>query len=293
MEHGYGYSFGNGEPPEMSRLYNNNLKETVSKYREGNASTLSEMEFAKEICYSAFGLGSSAYPKFAAFGQHLDASFDMLGFHRVLPFEAGDELKDQRGSFKKWLKKLFITSLKVLEVDAPLSYLQSLSAKKSYKWKRTNTKQSQTLNETLSKFHGQIVQDFTLRKRSHLHNESKEPKTLQADFTFDNSEVSYEPGDHLSIFPRNEDIKVEYIKSRMINNPPSDKLVTLQVENDGSFENAEDLPLCMMFFYFTFLISTKSLPKNCLMFLQLMLVRKKRKKFSVSLLMMISVIKNG
>ena len=40
----------------------------------------------------------------------------------------------------------------------------------------------------------------------------------------------------------------------MINNPPSDKLVTLQVENDGSFENAEDLPLAILYdvllFYF-------------------------------------------
>jgi hypothetical protein len=31
----------------MSGLYNNNLKDIVSKYREGNASTFSEMEFGK------------------------------------------------------------------------------------------------------------------------------------------------------------------------------------------------------------------------------------------------------
>eukprot|EP00090_Calanus_glacialis_P008219 TRINITY_DN16532_c0_g1_i1.p1 TRINITY_DN16532_c0_g1~~TRINITY_DN16532_c0_g1_i1.p1 ORF type:complete len:631 (-),score=117.19 TRINITY_DN16532_c0_g1_i1:122-1768(-) len=226
----------------MSRPYNNKLTGIVERYQDGNEQTLAGMEFAKKIFYSAFGLGSSAYPKFAAFGEHLDMSYDTLGFQRVLPFEAGDELKDQRGSFNKWLKKLFTSSLKVLEVQAPPSYLQTLSAEKHYKWAMSNKKQSRSLNECLSEFHGKVAQDFTLTKRLHLHNETEEPKTLHVDFTFDNSEVSYDPGDHLSIFPRNETHKVEYLKSRMNNNPPSDKLVTLQVDNGGFWENAEDLP---------------------------------------------------
>ena len=120
--------------------------------------------------------------------------------------------------------------------------MQRLSAEKRYKWAMSNKKQSRSLNECLSKCHWTVAQDFTLTKRLHLHNETEEPKTLHVDFTFDNSEVSYDPGDHLSIFPRNETRKVEYLKSRMNNNPPSDKLVTLQVDNGGFWENQEDLP---------------------------------------------------
>merc|ERR1711892_718683 len=240
-------TFGNGEPPEMSRPYNNGLTGVVSRYEDGNEYTLATMEFAKKIHFSVFGLGSTAYPKFAAFGEHLDTCYDILGFQRILPFEAGDELKDQRGSFNKWLKKVFTYSLKVMQVDAPSSYLENLSSKKRYKWTISNKKPMKSLNESLSEFHGKDVQDFTLAKRSHLHNESKEPKTVKVDFQYDNSEISYDPGDHLSIFPRNNAKKVEYLKSRMNNNPPSNKLVTLQVESDGFWENAEDLPTEVLF----------------------------------------------
>ena len=92
---------GNGEPPKMSSPYNNKLAEIVSRYQEGQEDTLASMEFAKQLFFSAFTLGSSAHPKFAAFGDHLDKSYDTLGFQRVLPFEAGDELKDQPRSFNK------------------------------------------------------------------------------------------------------------------------------------------------------------------------------------------------
>jgi len=240
-------TFGNGEPPEMSRPYNTRLTAFVSKAQEGDKETLKSLEFAKEKYFSVFGLGSTAYPKFAAFGKHLDASYDILGANRILPFEAGDELKDQRGSFNKWLKKVFTYSLKVMQVDAPSSYLENLSSKKRYKWTISNKKPMKSLNESLSEFHGKDVQDFTLAKRSHLHNESKEPKTVKVDFQYDNSEISYDPGDHLSIFPRNNAKKVEYLKSRMNNNPPPNKLVTLQVESDGFWENAEDLPTEVLF----------------------------------------------
>ena len=240
-------TFGNGEPPEMSRPYNNGLGGVVSRYQEGNEYTLATMEFAKKIHYSVFGLGSTAYPKFAAFGQHLDTSYDILGFQRVLPFEAGDELKDQRGSFNKWLKKIFAASLKVLEVQAPTSYLQSLSRKKRYKWTVSHKKPNKSLNESLSTFHGKVAQDFTLTKRTQLHHEEKEPQTIKVDFSYDNTEVNYDPGDHLSIFPRNQTRKVEYLKSRMNNNPPPDKLVTLQVGNEGLWETVDEFPVEILF----------------------------------------------
>ena len=94
----------------MSRPYNNKLEGIVSRYQAGQEDTLAAMEFAKQIFYSSFGLGSSAYPKFAAFGEHLDMSYDTLGFQRVFPFQAGDELKEQRGSFNKWQRRYSIAS---------------------------------------------------------------------------------------------------------------------------------------------------------------------------------------
>ena len=46
----------------------------------------------------------------------------------------------------------------------------------------------------------------------------------------------------LNIFPRNGSKKVEYLKSRMNDNPPSNKLLNLQVGQAGFWENIEDFP---------------------------------------------------
>jgi len=240
-------TFGNGEPPEMSRPYNSRLNGIMSSFQEGNKATVERMKFAKNIHFSVFGLGSTAYPKFAAFGRHLDFCFGVFGGKRILPFEPGDELKDQRGSFNKWSRKLLTSSLKSLNVQAPKSILGNLSAKKSFRWTTLRQKKNQNLNEILSEFHGKEVHEFTLTKRTHLHNETKDPRTLKLDFQFDATKASYDPGDHLSIFPRNDSKKVEYLKSRMNDNPPSDKHLNLQVEQAGFWENIEDFPEGLLF----------------------------------------------
>jgi len=80
--------------------------------------------------------------------------------------------------------------------------------------------------------------------RSNLHKEAEEPPTLKIDFNYDeDSDICYAPGDHLSIYPCNDRTKVEYLKSRLNNNPPEERLVTLQVESGGLWENADDFPV--------------------------------------------------
>ena len=74
--------------------------------------------------------------------------------------------------------------MKSLNVDAPKSILGNLSAKKSYRWTTLRQKKNQNLNEILSEFHGKEVHEFTLIKRTNLHNEIKEPRTLKLDFKF-------------------------------------------------------------------------------------------------------------
>ncbi len=62
--------------------------------------------------YAVFGLGSSSYPMFAAFGKYLDDVFDVLGGERLLTFATGDEVTGQMHAFEKWSQKVLKVSQK-------------------------------------------------------------------------------------------------------------------------------------------------------------------------------------
>ncbi len=54
-----------------------------------------------------FALGSSAYPKFCAFGKWLDLALKRLDGTRLVPVGLGDELADRDGEFNKWAKAVY------------------------------------------------------------------------------------------------------------------------------------------------------------------------------------------
>ena len=126
-------TFGNGESPEMARPYVASINQLVENFVNNDPDTLKLMEYAKKKHFAVFGLGSSAYPKFAAFGKHLNQCYTTLGANPMVPFTAGDELKDQKGSFKKWLRKAFIASLNIMQLEAPKAFLERINAIKQYR----------------------------------------------------------------------------------------------------------------------------------------------------------------
>ena len=95
----------------------------------------------------------------------------------------------------------------------------------------------------MSTFYDIPVADFVTHKRTNLHKECSEPATLMIDFNYEDESIEdYSPGDHLSIFPANDKQKVEFLKSRLNNNPPDDRLVTLQAEDEGHWMPADNFP---------------------------------------------------
>ena len=57
--------------------------------------------------FSVFGLGSTAYPKFCAFGKFVDRLMGDLGGERICDVGTGDELCGQEQSFQTWAKAVF------------------------------------------------------------------------------------------------------------------------------------------------------------------------------------------
>lgn len=63
-------------------------------------------------CYrfAVFGLGSSAYPNFCAFGSYVDNLLGELGGERLIKLGKGDEMCGQEPAFKKWATEVFHVS---------------------------------------------------------------------------------------------------------------------------------------------------------------------------------------
>ena len=57
--------------------------------------------------YGVFALGSTAYPKFCAFGKWLDLALKRLDATRLVPVGLGEELGDRDGEFNKWMKNVY------------------------------------------------------------------------------------------------------------------------------------------------------------------------------------------
>lgn len=57
--------------------------------------------------FAVFGLGSSAYPNFCAFGKYVDNLLGELGGERLLKLATGDEMCGQEQAFKKWATDVF------------------------------------------------------------------------------------------------------------------------------------------------------------------------------------------
>ena len=57
--------------------------------------------------FAVFALGSTAYPKYCAFGKWLDLALKRLDGNRLVPIGFGDELGDRDGEFNKWAKAVY------------------------------------------------------------------------------------------------------------------------------------------------------------------------------------------
>lgn len=59
------------------------------------------------VRFAVFGLGSSAYPNFCAFGNFLNKILGDLGGERLMEISYGDEMCGQEHSFSKWAPEIF------------------------------------------------------------------------------------------------------------------------------------------------------------------------------------------
>ncbi|KAK3607682.1 hypothetical protein CHS0354_010671 [Potamilus streckersoni] len=195
----------------------------------------------RNVRYSVFGLGSSAYPKLCAFGHYLDNILYDLGAKRVLQMGEGDEEHGQKESFKTWAQAIFKTACEEFSVgdektirDAVGSFAQTDLTWSPEKFRLTPSEEtSADICEGLSKLHGKTVVPCQLIERKQLQSLDSSRQTLLVRLnTQGASELIHSPGDHLSVFAENSPSLVDGIITRLHNAPPVDQNIKIEMQTE-------------------------------------------------------------
>ncbi|XP_022086343.1 nitric oxide synthase, brain-like isoform X1 [Acanthaster planci] len=188
------------------------------------------------VRYSVFGLGSSAYSNFCAFGHAVDELLEVLGAERLLEITEGDELGGQEIAFKNWAQEIFKAACETFcigsdvnidNVTASVGMPDATWAAEKYRVTAADYQANPAdLSRTLSDLHGRMVLPFRFNSRTNLLNPLSRRSTILVKLnTQDQDEFTFEPGDHVAIYPTNDKDLVERILRRIAYEKSPDTVV--------------------------------------------------------------------
>uniref|UniRef100_A0A9J7WXP6 Nitric oxide synthase n=1 Tax=Cyprinus carpio carpio TaxID=630221 RepID=A0A9J7WXP6_CYPCA len=277
-------TFGNGDPPENGEVRFN----SVSSYSDTRKSSSDEPESKANfestgplanVRFSVFGLGSRAYPHFCAFAHAVDTLFEELGGERILRMGEGDELCGQEESFRTWAKKVFKAACDVFCVGDDVniekandSLISNDRSWKKSKFRMTYTAEAPTLTQgTL------LLNRLTIFVRLDTNN---------------NESLKYLPGDHLGVFPGNNEVLVTTLIEKLEDAPPVNQIVKVEfleerntALDDGSSNWTDEtrIPPCTIYQAFKYFLDITTPPSPLLLqqFAPLATNEKQRKRLEV------------
>uniref|UniRef100_A0A8C1TYS6 nitric-oxide synthase (NADPH) n=1 Tax=Cyprinus carpio TaxID=7962 RepID=A0A8C1TYS6_CYPCA len=226
--------------------------------------------------FSVFGLGSRAYPHFCAFAHAVDTLFEELGGERILRMGEGDELCGQEESFRTWAKKVFKAACDVFCVGDDVniekandSLISNDRSWKKSKFRMTYTAEAPTLTQ------GTLLR-LTIFVRLDTNN---------------NESLKYLPGDHLGVFPGNNEVLVTTLIDKLEDAPPVNQIVKVEFLEErntalGNYDNWTDetrIPPCTIYQAFKYFLDITTPPSPLLLqqFAPLATNEKQRKRLEV------------
>ncbi|XP_031351762.1 nitric oxide synthase-like [Photinus pyralis] len=245
-------TFGNGEPPEIgvqfardlynmkvryiSQIQENNSASSISVFKMIQCDNLKKLQSKNlfgplsNMIFAVFALGSTAYPKFAAFGKSVDSLLGELGGVRLMEVVTGDELADQDNSFKKWAPDVFKLACDTFCLDQDESVHEATSQFKPETLSNATVRfveaKEESIEASLTNYHNTQVSAGVLVNRTKLSGE----KSTQATFLLEiETPLAYRTGDHVRVYPINNPDLVDKIIQRLTGVEDPDKVTQLQI----------------------------------------------------------------
>ncbi|TRY87492.1 hypothetical protein DNTS_035315 [Danionella cerebrum] len=234
------------------------------------------------VRFSVFGLGSRAYPHFCAFAHAVDTLFEELGGERILRMGEGDELCGQEESFRTWAKKVFKAACDVFCVGDDVniekandSLISNDRSWKKSKFRMTYTAEAPTLTQALYSIHKKKVFGAKFLQRQNLQSARSNRSTIFIRLDANNHEsLKYLPGDHLGVFPGNN----EELVTTLI-----EKLEDARLSIKFNWTNESRIPPCTIYQAFKHFLDITTPPSPVLLqqFAPLATSEKQRKRLEV------------
>jgi sulfite reductase (NADPH) flavoprotein alpha-component len=224
-------AMNNFKPNKLKKV--KNLLIVVSTYGEGeppdNALQFHEFLYSKRapkldgLQFSVLALGDSSYEFFCKTGKDFDTRLEELGGTRLYPRFDCDVDFEQPAA--EWLDGVLM-SLSENEGESQPRVLAVTQAAPAEAHAQTKVEYSRT-----NPFHAEVLENINLNGRG----SNKETRHLE--LLLEGSGLTYEPGDSLGIYPKNDPELVDLLLSELKWNP--EETVTINKEGDaGSLKEA-------------------------------------------------------
>ncbi|RJS59953.1 assimilatory sulfite reductase (NADPH) flavoprotein subunit [Bacillus sp. PK3_68] len=212
----------------MNEFKANNIKKIqnllllVSTHGEGDPpdNALSFHEFLhgrrapqlKDLRFSVLSLGDSSYEFFCKTGKDFDKRLEELGGQRLYPRFDCDLDYDEPAA--EWLEGV-LSSLGEAKAEEAVSPLASIGA---------GTSVGQSVYSRTNPFKAEVLENINLNGRG------SNKETRHIELSLEGSNLEFEPGDSLGIYPENDPELVDLIIGKMNWNP--DEVVTLNKQGE-------------------------------------------------------------
>ncbi|CAG7730913.1 unnamed protein product [Allacma fusca] len=183
----------------------------------------------RNITFAVFGLGSSAYPNFCAFGRYVDNLLGELGGERLMKLTSGDELAGQDQAFRTWATEIFQIACDAFCLDCDKNMAEISAALKADTLSPEAVRFLSIQNpedevQGLSKLHNRKVAMYGLVEKMDLHENVSSRVTIKVVLRkqIGSQAFTYHAGDHVGVMADNRKELVDAILSKLINKPESD-----------------------------------------------------------------------
>ncbi|MBC3786961.1 nitric oxide synthase oxygenase [Spirosoma utsteinense] len=191
-------TFGNGELPSNAMKFLARLKQLPD-------GTLSRLHF------SVMALGSTIYPHFCAAGATVDRELARVGGNRMVDMHQGDEIKGQADTFHQWLD---LVARLLGEDPTSTDGSQSNAARLTVSFLDGGQRPAlvhELPRRRLSGVDVPIVANRELLKEVIVGSRS----TRFLAFDIAGTDLIYETGDHVAIYPKNSPALVQHLCDRL------------------------------------------------------------------------------